>query len=163
MKKFSLTQQKSLFHAKHLLVFLMCVTVTTFFVQSMLPPAVSSAESNAVSDILELIIPSDTVVGRFVHSNIRKIGHFLEYGIFGAECAIYIFAFTKRRCLDFLIAVAIALFVGLIDETIQIFSGRGPQISDVWLDFFGFACCFAITALSALTALKLIKVNKRKN
>ena len=163
MKKFSLSKPKDLFRAKRLLIILMCVTVTSFFVQSMLPPEISSAESDAVSGILELIIPSDTVVGRFVHSNVRKIGHFLEFGIFGAECAIYIFAFTKRRCFDFLVAAVGALFIGLIDETVQIFSGRGPQISDVWLDFFGFACCFAITALSALTALKLIKVNKRKN
>lgn len=32
-----------------------------------------------------------------------------------------------------------ALFVALTDETIQIFSNRGSQVQDVWLDFFG-AC-----------------------
>ena len=30
-------------------------------------------------------------------------------------------------------------FCAFLDETIQIFSGRGPDIKDVWLDTFGAA------------------------
>ena len=35
------------------------------------------------------------------------------------------------NCLFFLLLAA------LTDETIQIFTGRGPQVQDVWLDFAG--------------------------
>ena len=38
-------------------------------------------------------------------------------------------------------------FCAFLDETIQIFSGRGPDIKDVWLDTFGSAAGILITLL----------------
>ena len=52
---------------------------------------------------------------------------------------------TVVNCLFFLMAAA------LTDETIQIFTGRGPQIQDVWLDFAGgFTGLLVMLALWAL-------------
>ena len=47
-----------------------------------------------------------------------------------------------------LLAGGLALLTGFIDETIQIFSGRGSAVSDVWLDFSGAAAAILILALA---------------
>lgn len=46
-----------------------------------------------------------------------------------------------------LTSVRYAFYIAFIDETIQIFSGRGPQIADVWLDVFGACCGTAIISI----------------
>lgn len=139
----------------------MILTVASFFVQSALPPEASSAESDAVSDAIEPIIPSDTPVGEFVHPNIRKIGHFAEFGLLGLEAALLVFFYSKRKAVGTLRSFACAQFIALADETVQIFSGRGPEISDVWIDIFGFSTLFAITLCMAVAIRAL--TNKLRN
>lgn len=148
---------------KIILITAMIITVLSFFVQSALPSNISSAESDAVSDAIEPIIPSDTPVGEIVHPNIRKIGHFFEFGLFGFEVVLFLFLYTKRSLRNIVYSMAAALFIGLLDETVQIFSGRGPQISDVWLDFSGFATVFTLCYLMFFFAsyvFKKIRKNK---
>ena len=53
-----------------------------------------------------------------------------------------------------LTSVRYAFYIAFIDETIQIFSGRGPQIADVWLDVFG-ACCGTVI-ISLLSVCKSV-------
>lgn len=53
-----------------------------------------------------------------------------------------------------LTSVRYAFYIAFIDETIQIFSGRGPQITDVWLDVFG-ACCGTVI-ISLLSVCKSV-------
>ncbi len=142
------------------LITVMIITVLSFFVQSALPAEVSSAESGKVSDILEIIIPSDSMLGRFVHSNIRKIGHFVEYGAFGAEAALFVFFFIKRKLTGAFGFSASALFTAFCDETLQIFSGRGPAIADVWIDFFGFLSLFFLTYGAAFVLHNMMRKNK---
>ena len=60
------------------------------------------------------------------------------------------------------IAVISVQFIAFLDETVQIFSGRGPEISDVWIDIFGFLTLFAIT-LGAAFAARVIMNKLRKN
>ncbi len=135
----------------------MVLTVASFFVQSALPPEASSAESDAVSDAIEPIIPSDTPVGEFVHPNIRKIGHFAEFGLLGLEAALLVFFYSKRKAIGALRSFVCAQFIALADETVQIFSGRGPEISDVWIDIFGFSTLFVITVCAAYAARTVMK------
>ena len=132
--------------AVRILLLTSAVTILSFFIQSALPPAISSAESDTVSGFLGMLIPKDTVVGGFIHSNIRKIGHFCEYGLLGIQLALLTaLSLTERKERLAFISHIFALIVALIDETVQIFSGRGPSVSDVWLDFLGFTVLFAFT------------------
>lgn len=78
--------------------------------------------------------------------NIRKLGHFFEFSMLGLTSSLYAL-FSKKR---FTRAVPDAFFLGmtvaLCDETIQLHvSGRSSQVSDVWLDIFGFACLVFLT------------------
>jgi VanZ family protein len=70
---------------------------------------------------------------------VRKLAHFTEFFVLGLELLTF-FAYRKPLFLQaFLLALTHGFFTAFLDETIQIFSGRGPMIQDVWLDVCGFA------------------------
>ena len=119
-----------------LLLCLIFATVIFIFVQSMLPPEKSSAESDAFGEIIEEIIPSDTPTGEYIQTNLRKLAHFVEFALLGFEAALYVSLFMKRVFIA--LSYPFAILTAFVDESIQMFSGRGPAIFDVWIDFFGF-------------------------
>ena len=140
------------------LIVLIVLTIGFIFGQSMLPPEESSAESDAVGEFVGEIIPPETKPGEFVQVNIRKIAHFFEFALFGLELSLYAVIFLREKSF-ILKTYAFSLFVALVDETIQIFSGRGPSVFDVWLDFFGFS---TFASLVYITAFAIIFFRKSK-
>ena len=69
---------------------------------------------------------------------------------------------TWKRISFILLTILIAFFVGFTDESIQMFSGRGPAIFDVWIDFAGFATASVIFyTVASLVALIRKKANKK--
>ena len=69
---------------------------------------------------------------------IRKLAHFVEFFALGAEsCCFAALLGPKRR--QWTAVTVFGLAVAAIDETIQIFTNRGPSLKDVGLDFCGFA------------------------
>ena len=144
-------------------------TLLFTFIQSMLPPEESSEVSEDVKGFLETIIPPDTEVGEFVHENVRKIAHFTEYFVLGIFTSLYVVIFMPRTAslprerIRFVIySVASAPLVALFDETIQIFSGRGPSVSDVWLDTLGFVSSAGVIYAVFYIAALIIKNKKAK-
>ena len=126
---------------KILLLALIFATLVFIAVQSLLPPAKSTAESEAISDMIEVIIPSGTPSGDAVHKNVSSIGHFAEFALLGAEIAVYIFFFERRR-LCLILAPVFSPLVALLDETLQYISKRTPDIADVWTDTAGFVSAY---------------------
>ena len=103
---------------------------------------------------MELLTPLlDVYVGKgnVTEHLVRKLAHFCEFFVYGIELQLF-FALSKSRKNAFLLALSHGLFTALVDETIQIFSGRGPMIQDVWLDFSGMAVGALITI--AVTTMK---------
>lgn len=144
-----------------LLVILLIISTLAFiFIQSMLPPEKSSEQSSAVGEIIEGIIPPETPVGGYVQTNIRKIAHFVEFAALGAEVAVFVILFLRRRNLVFL-SFGFGILIALLDETIQVFSKRGPEITDVWLDFFGFAS-FAVIVYTVSALIFYIQVKRKQ-
>jgi VanZ family protein len=126
----------------------------------MLPPEKSSEQSSAVGEIIEEIIPPETPVGGYVQTNIRKIAHFVEFAALGAEVAVFVILFLKKRNFVFL-SFGFGILIALLDETIQVFSKRGPEITDVWLDFFGFAS-FAVIVYTVSALIFYIQVKRKQ-
>ena len=143
-----------------LIVTIVC-TLAFIFTQSMLSQETSSAESDAVGDIVAEIIPPETPPGEYVQNNLRKIGHFVEFAILGAEVALYAIFFLKRY-LYVVYALVLSPIVALLDETIQIFSGRGPMIVDVWIDVWGFSSSFVVIYVIYFAAKAILKERKQK-
>lgn len=150
---------------KAALICLIIGTLAFIFSQSTLPPEVSKAESDAVGEIIEEIIPPETPPGEYVQKNLRKIGHFVEFLILGTEVAVFVIFFARKIRYGIL-SVIFSPLVALCDETIQIFSDRGPSITDVWIDTAGFASASAIAYLIYLAVIftkKKLALRKRKN
>ena len=145
---------------RYALIALILFSLFFIFYQSILPPEKSTEESETVGGILEEIFPPDTEAGKFVLTNIRKIAHFTEFFVLGVWTSLYGVFFIKRRTVCAL-SFPMALFVAFLDETIQIFSGRGPMIFDVWIDFFGFLTSGVIIyTVAYLTLVIRQKANK---
>ena len=94
--------------------------------------------------------------GNVTDNLVRKLAHFVEYSALGCELALLL-ALKKRVSWQPIMNSAFAaMVVALTDETIQIFTGRGSQVQDVWLDFAG-ACAgilFVLLIRLLITALR---------
>ena len=69
----------------------------------------------------------------------RKLAHFTEFACLGGLSCGLLAATRAVKRHPFFHVWAGGFFVAAIDETIQIFTGRGSQLQDVWLDFAGFS------------------------
>lgn len=147
--------------AEILLILLIISTLAFIFIQSTLPPEKSEQQSGAVGEIIEEIIPPETEAGDYVQKNLRKIAHFVEFFILGAEIAVYIILFIPKIRIA-LVTFPSALILAFFDESIQILSKRGPAISDVWIDFFGFLASSALIYL-VFSIIVIIRRNVNKN
>ena len=130
-------------------VFTAVILLTIAFIwgHSMMPGDLSGEESGFVyrilSPVMKLFLPDAWVTEHLV----RKMAHFSEHGALGVELTLYAALYRDlqiRRIANILYSGLTAAF---IDETIQIFSGRGAAIADVWIDLFGFATGLLIVRL----------------
>ena len=134
---------------KIVLIILILSTVAFIFARSLKSPERSSEESDMVGDIVGEVIPPETKPGEFLQLNLRKIAHFVEFAVLGIELALYVLFFVRKKAAVAL-SYSFGMLVSLIDETIQIYSGRSSSVSDVWLDFFGFVTFATLTYGAAL-------------
>ena len=156
------------------LYILTAATVAFAWIHSSMPVPASQAESGAVLDFLRpflrLILPDELITETLV----RKLAHFAEYGLLGTEslCILLIrhgdapvSSDTKHSALKniglrkLVNTLYFAFSIAFVDETIQIFSGRGPLISDVWIDLGGFVC----GGVAALVIYGIIRAARRKS
>ena len=149
--------KRNIIHA--VILILLMINLAFIFIQSALPPEESAETSDKVGDIVEEIIPPETKPGAFIQINLRKIAHFVEFACLGLLSSIYVIflGWRKDRAL---FSLALAPLVALLDETLQIFSGRGSSVKDVWIDSAG----FFTAAILFYTVYHLTKfvINKRK-
>ena len=136
---------------RKILIALLVLLLAFIWGHSCMPMDASREESSAVLELLRpllaLIVGKENVTLHLV----RKLAHFTEFFCLGCVLALLL-PFRGRSQL---LAGGLGMLTGFIDETIQIFSGRGPAIRDVWLDFSG-----AAAAILILAAIRLL--SKRK-
>ena len=147
--------------AQIVLVLLILSTVAYAFYQSSLPPQDSAEKSDSAAEILEQIIPPETKPGEYVQKNIRKVAHFTEFFILGLWTSLYVVLFWKRHE-AFTALLPFGMIVALLDETIQIFSGRGPLVTDVWIDVFGYSCAASAVVLTFLAVLLVKRILRNR-
>ena len=123
---------------RHLTV-LIILTLALIWGHSLLGREASSEESGFVMELLEPVLEMVVGEGNVTEFLVRKLAHFTEFFVLGLEVLTF-FAYRKSLFSQaFLLALTHGFFAAFLDETIQIFSGRGPMIQDVWLDVSGFA------------------------
>lgn len=121
------------------LTVLIILTLALIWGHSLLGREASSEESGFVMELLEPVLEMVVGEGNVTEFLVRKLAHFTEFFVLGLEVLTF-FAYRKPLFPQaFLLALTHGFFAAFLDETIQIFSGRGPMIQDVWLDVCGFA------------------------
>ena len=134
----------------HLLTAAALIWLALIWLQSALPASISSLESMMILKFLQTgrigaesgtSFPLFVLFSGITENFIRKAAHFIEYFVFGllADSAL------RKWGRNFGEQLSCGLAAALIDETIQYFtSGRSSQVTDVWLDFFGYCTGFLL-------------------
>ena len=82
---------------------------------------------------------------------VRKTAHVAEYAVLAALLWLRL---EKKSWARAGLAVALGALAGAVDETLQIFSHRGSQLSDVGFDACGAALGVAVCVLAACLAAR---------
>ena len=121
---------------RKLLVVLIILTLVFIFGNSILDREKSAQESGWVKQLVEPVLEIVVGEGNVTDHLVRKLAHFSEYTLLGLE----MMAFFGRPT-----AVTHCLCTAFLDESIQILTGRGPSVIDIWIDLAGgvFGCLIA--------------------
>ena len=122
-----------------LIKILIALTLAFIWVNSLMP----RAESQAVSPgLLERIVELLRVLGIHLSPKsdhfLRKLAHFVEFGILGAEFSLLLHLRDKQGPQGYVNCAFAGLSAAVIDESLQLISSRGSQVQDVLLDFCGY-------------------------
>ena len=107
----------------------------------------SEAVTAWIRPFLGFLFGEENITVHFV----RKLAHFTEFGVLGAELSCLALLWDKRRLRGFFSCLGAGLLVGAIDESLQLLNDRGAQVQDVLLDFSGvLAAVLAVHLLACL-------------
>ena len=136
---------------KRIYCFLFVLVLCFIWVNSMLSKEVSQTISRFVAGALGGGAGSDDEG----HHIVRKLAHFIEFAALGATGHLFFESLMQDKHKRYITLALIGVATPLIDETIQIFSGRGPALSDVWIDIAGYATG-ALAVFAVLFALSRV-------
>lgn len=123
-----------------LIITFIVLTVAFIWSNSCQSAAQSSKSSGAVYSTVQNVL--DKVFGEgkvpITHNVIRKLAHFSEFAVLGAEFCVLIIALNKESFTGYVKILPCGVFVAAVDECLQFISDRGPAITDVLIDFFGY-------------------------
>ncbi len=123
---------------------------------SMVPAVQSSEESGYWATYLIPILK--VFVGEKLATEylVRKLAHFSEYAVFGFIVALRV---KQSQKLDIKLigkAEGASFLTAFLDESIQVVSGRGPMITDVWID-----SCGAFTGILVCSLILFVAERRR--
>lgn len=151
---------------KRTFIIIMAVVLLFIWGHSLLPQSSSAAESGWIMQIMQAVLDFLHIPVKLTQHIVRKLAHFTEYSGAGLLLGLYFFPRVKdeegvkRKIRKAAMPFAAGLFIGFMDETVQLFSGRGALIVDVWIDFAGI--CFG-AAISGAVLMIVSKIKKKKN
>lgn len=151
--------QKIVFYA---LIVMILINLGFIFGNSLVPPEISAETSDSVADFVTSVLPPDSPVEDFVVNNVRKLAHFCEFSFLGTFTLAFFMIFSANRKKMILPVTVAGQVIGFLDESLQILSGRGPSITDVWIDFAGYVTFGALTCLAVLLAEWLIRLYRAR-
>ena len=119
---------------KTIYIIIFCLILAFIWGNSLLSREVSGAISHFIADILG----GEQGATEEGHHFVRKLAHFSEFAALGAVYWLLSGEYTTDKVKRGSSSAFVGIFVPLADETIQIFSGRGPALTDVWIDAAGY-------------------------
>ncbi len=116
------------------IILLTATTLVLLFIfgQSMLPKSTSAGESGWLREKILNPIASWFGLGPLSDHFVRKLAHVFEYTIL----AVLLTLDFRSRLIK---SIGLGFTVAFLDESLQALTGRGSQLSDVWIDLIGVA------------------------
>ena len=140
-------------------VALCCLLATIGFIwsNSMRNATQSTAQSGFWRDLFRQIFDIEQQPFRFLYENLRKVAHFFEFALLGAEAA-WLLLGRRHRLARLALGFGICLLVAMADEAIQWFvPGRVAALLDVLLDGAGSLCGLLLYSAAAAAVCRLFK------
>lgn len=128
---------------KRTFIILIVIVLAFIWGQSLIPTDDSTLESGQIMQVMQAVLDFLNIPVTLTEHFVRKLAHFSEHAVAGVILGLFMYprlmsSQTKREQIECaILPLIVGFFIGFADETIQIFSGRGPLIQDVWIDFFG--------------------------
>ena len=142
---------------------LIAITLCFIFQNSILSKQQSSSQSGQVySSFIQIF---DAIFGQGVITQhvFRKMAHAVEFFVLGVEVYLLYYTLVGLKLKRLFEILCIGLIVGLVDESIQVFSNRGAQVLDVWIDFAGYLLGVVICLGCVLVVKSIIKRRNKKH
>lgn len=139
-----------------ILLILVILTLAFIFGQSLLDEASSSKISTDISRKVVKPVYKAIAGTKKLPFQIRDVAHIVEFSVLGFELQLLVR--DKKKTLCGLKSVSYCGFVALLDESIQFFTDRSPQVKDIWFDIIG----AAVGALLGFLIVLLIEREKAK-
>lgn len=135
---------------------LVALTVAFIFGESLLDQDLSEKQSTVIkTQVVEPVHKAFTGENSISY-DIRDVAHTVEFAILGIE--IVLLVRSKNHIHQWLETISYCGFAALTDESIQHFSGRAPELIDIWHDILG----ALIGSLIGLIIILLLERIKRK-
>ena len=139
------------------------LSICFIFSNSLKNPSASNQQSENVAESLRQILnPAKQVEQEAFYIYIRKLAHFVEFSVLGFCLKGTAVTLGYRRNYPYtLFPLLIAIFVAVMDESIQSFTGRTSSVKDVFIDslggLFGILLMFTMSVFIEKTKSKLRK------
>ena len=117
-------------------------------------------------DFGDLPAEEQQIILHKAHKFVRKAAHFSEFALLGflSTCLLLYVSFVFRKLrlwLTLTVPAVFALLYAISDEVHQIFTNRGPRVTDVLIDFAGATC--GILLIHGIAALLTRKKKGKKD
>lgn len=137
-----------------LLVVLLLFTLAFIWGNSLLDREQSTEVSTGLLDFLAPLLDALGLDSEDDHW-LRKLAHFAEFALLGAELSLLLMLWDRMKISSMLATSAVCLSVAVVDEFIQLFTGRACQLSDVILDFSGSICAILFVYLLMQVCIRI--------
>ena len=136
------------------LVLLVTIFLTLLFIfgNSIVPRNESEDLSNKVNETVGEVITAvtgkeDSSLEDFFTNYHRKIAHFLEFAFLGFQVVLLLHFASRCHFPSLLSGALLSFAVASFDEGIQVLTGRGDQVTDIFIDVCGYLSAYLIGAL----------------
>ena len=119
---------------------LILITLAFIWSNSLKDASASSAQSGRVASLFASLFDIERQPFRFLYENLRKVAHFTEFALLGAETALMFLLNGKSTVRFCTLGILFCAFSAATDECIQYFvPGRACTLLDVGIDTAGSA------------------------
>lgn len=119
------------------------LTTAVIWAFSLFGRDLSRMQSESVQGFLGSLF-GEWIYTTFLYQNIRKVAHFAEYCLLGAEWMGYRLTVRGARRPAWWVVLVAGPLTATCDELLQFVSARAPRVTDVLLDSVGCFCGMVI-------------------